>query len=179
MNAAGLCRPVRHRPRHGCCQPAREIFAEKMGSKCVHEGRFGPIKPLLTCVNIGAGGGTRTLFSYLIAVPKSALAAERHNRNSRQLTVTVPKMCPRCAHGRNQVVVIARPSCSKPRSDLPAKCEGSDRPVSMRPRGQHNRRPGRAAPSSPTAAVTVRSADNTAAATAIKWALWRRSGGRW
>ena len=47
----GLCRPVRHRPRCGCCQPAREIFAGKVRSKCAHGGRFGAIKPALTCAD--------------------------------------------------------------------------------------------------------------------------------
>jgi hypothetical protein len=45
-----------------------------------------------------ADGGTRTLFSYLLRGLKQSRTAERHYANSRQLTVTVPKVCPRCAH---------------------------------------------------------------------------------
>jgi hypothetical protein len=48
---------------------------------------------------IGAGGGTRTLFSYLARPLKQALAAETHNGTSRQLSVTDAKVCPVCAHG--------------------------------------------------------------------------------
>jgi hypothetical protein len=47
---------------------------------------------------ISAGGGIRTLFSYLATGPKRLPPAQTHNRTSRQLTVTVPKMCPECAH---------------------------------------------------------------------------------
>jgi len=44
---------------------------------------------------IGAGGGIRTLISYLAVAPKQALAAERNNGNSHRLSVTAAKLRPR------------------------------------------------------------------------------------
>ena len=59
--------------------------------------------------------GTRTLISYLTGAPKQALAAERHNGNSHQLSVTAAKLRPR----RTLVRWLGRASASgRPRAAL-------------------------------------------------------------
>jgi hypothetical protein len=61
---------------------------------------------------IGAGGGTRTLFSYLLSGLEASRRAEIHNRTSLELTVTPAKLRPRSGHGRRSAHCAAPDSSS-------------------------------------------------------------------
>ena len=69
---------------------------------------------------VSAGGGTRTLCSYLITGPKRSLAAETHYGSSRQLSVTDGQMRPKCGHGAGPVCPRRGEATANQRSRLPA-----------------------------------------------------------